>query len=238
MMACIITPSGQVPKSSGVWYNGRDQVPASRHCKQAVEEEAVMKSLEEAVRQVVSRPMPDALIDLQGAILASGMSGEAVDHVLDVAGHFYSYLSELQSKLSARNYSELASRLDIGAIGAVAVENLLATRDEEMRQRLFMGALSEVLMVAASRQYIKGWSIETDLVHRQVAWYLTEALWRASSIAQADAPVEARWQAISALLAPVRAPDLAPEAKAVLVGRIFQILLLALVARLAAATEE
>lgn len=197
-----------------------------------------MKSLEEAVRQVVSRPTPDALVDLQGAILALGKAGPSVDQALDVAGHFYSYLSELQSKLSARNYSELASRLDISAIGAVAVENLLAARDEELWQRMLMGALSEVLMVVASRQYIKGWSIETDLVHRQVAWYLTGALWQASSTTQADAPVEARWQAISALLAPVRAPDVAPETKAVLVGRIFQILLLALSARLATAAEE
>jgi hypothetical protein len=202
------------------------------------EEEGVMKNLEEAVGQVVRQPTPDALVDLQGAILVSGRTGQAVDQALDVAGRFHLYLSELQSKLSARNYSELASRLDIGAVGAVALENVLANRGEEMWQGLLMGGLGEILMVAASRQYIKGWQLESDLVHREAAWYLTEALWRASSTAQADVPAEARWQAILSLLAPARAADVAPEAKAVLLGRVFQILMLTLVARLAEGPEE
>ncbi|MBN1656927.1 MAG: hypothetical protein JXA93_00925 [Anaerolineae bacterium] len=196
-----------------------------------------MKNLEEVVEQVVRRPTPEALVDLQGAILALGRGGQAAEEALGVAGRFYSYLCELQSKLSARNYSELASRLDIGAVGAVALENVLASRGEEMWQGLVMGGLGEVLMVAASRQYIKGWQLESDLVHQEAAWYLTEALWRASSAAQADSPAEARWQAISSLLAPVRAADVAPEAKAVLLGRVFQILLLSLVARLAEGPE-
>ncbi|HSJ57292.1 MAG TPA: hypothetical protein VLC95_08930 [Anaerolineae bacterium] len=197
-----------------------------------------MKSLEEVVGQVVRHPTPDALVDLQGVILASSRSGEAMDQALDVAGHFYSYLSELESKLSARNFSELASRLDIGAVGTVALESVLAGQADDLWKRLMMGGLGEMLMVAASRQYVRGWEVETDLVHRQAVWYLTEALWRASSRAQADAPVEARWQAISSLLAPARAADVAPEAKAVLLGRVFQILVLALVARLAERPEE
>lgn len=198
-----------------------------------------MKSLEEVVVQVVSRPTPQALVDLQGAILASGKSGPVVDQALDVAGHFYLYLSDLESKLSARNFSELASRLDIGAVGAVAMENLIAGPvGEDLWKRLMLGGLSEVLMVAASRQYIKGWQLESQLVHRQAAWYLTEALWRASSTAQADAPVETRWEVISSLLAPARAADVAPEAKAVLLGRVFQILLLTLVGRLTEGAAE
>lgn len=197
-----------------------------------------MTSLEEAVGQVVRLPTPSALVDLQGAVLQSGMTGQAVDETLEVAGHFYAYLSELQSKLSARNYSALASRLDIGAVGAVAMENLLAGEEEDLWRRLVLGGLGETLMVAASRQYIKGWEVESDLVHRQAAWYLTEALWRASGTAEADSATEARWQVISALLAPARAEDVEPAAKAVLLGRVFQILLLTLVARLAAAQRE
>lgn len=195
-----------------------------------------MKSLERAIGQVLSRPTPDALVDLQGAILVSGMTGPAVDEMLDVAGHFYSYLSELHSKLSARNYSELASRLDIGAVGAVALGGVVAGAREEMWQRLVFGGLGETLMVAASRQYIKGWEVEADLVHREATWYLAAALWRASSTTQADAQPEARWQAIASLLAPARASDVEPSVKAVLLGRVFQILLLTLVAPLTTAS--
>jgi hypothetical protein len=178
-----------------------------------------MKSLADAIQPILSQPTPAALIELQGAPLA-------------VAGHFYAYLSELQSKISARNYSELASRLDIGAVGSVALENILAAQSHNFWQHLLLGGAAEGLMVAASRQYVKGWEIETGLVHSQAAWYLAEALWHASGETQPDLPAETRWQAIDQLLAPARDPDLPAPGKALLLGRIFQMLLLTHLARL------
>jgi hypothetical protein len=149
-----------------------------------------------------------------------------------VAGHFYIYLSELQSKISARDYSELASRLDIGAVGAVALENLFTGDKEEFWQRLLLGGLGEGLMVGASRQYIKGWQIEAGLVHSHAVWYLTEALWSISGEMQPDLAPEKRWQAIHSLLAPIQAPDVPAADKAALLGRVFQVLLLTRVAHL------
>lgn len=191
-----------------------------------------MKSLADAIQPILSQPTPAALIELQGALLASGHSGPKLERTLAVAGHFYAYLSELQSKISARNYSELASRLDIGAVGSVALENILASQSHNFWQRLLLGGAAEGLMVAASRQYVKGWEIETDLVHSQAAWYLAEALWHASGETQPDLPAETRWQAIDQLLAPARDPNLSAPAKALLLGRIFQMLLLTHLARL------
>ncbi|MGD9049546.1 MAG: hypothetical protein PVF77_15925, partial [Anaerolineae bacterium] len=90
-----------------------------------------MTSLQEAIGPILSLPTPEALLALQGALLVSGRQGEAADRALEVAGHFYAYLSELQSKISSRNYSEMASRLDIGAVGAVALENILSSEGED-----------------------------------------------------------------------------------------------------------
>jgi hypothetical protein len=87
-------------------------------------------------------------------------------------------------------------------------------------------------MVAASRQYVKGWEVETALVHSQAAWYLSEALWRASSEMQPDLQPEKRWEAIQALLAPAHDPDVPAPEKALLLGRIFQLLLITYLARL------
>jgi hypothetical protein len=185
-----------------------------------------MKSLEEAALAVLSHPTPHALQDLQGALLALERDDDAVVQALEVTGRFYGYLSELKSKIAAREYSELASRLDIGAVGAVALENVIAGQHERLWQRLFMGSLGEGLMVAASRQYIRAWRVETDLVHTKAAWYLAEALWRASHLAQADTDSEERWQAIASLLAPANEPQVPAPEKAVLLGRVFQILLL------------
>jgi hypothetical protein len=185
-----------------------------------------MKSLQDALLVIASRPTPDALVDLQGVLLTSAEQGRATERALEVAGHFHSYLSDLQSKIAARDYSEMASRLDIGAVGAVALENIISAEREDFWHRLLLGGLAEGLMVAASRQYIKGWDVETGLVHDRAAWYLAEALWHASSEMQPNLLPEQRWQGIRSLLAPAYAPDVPAPDKAMLLGRIFQILLL------------
>ena len=195
-----------------------------------------MLNLQEAVRPILTLPTPDALIALQGALLAHGGEGEAREWALEVTGHFYTYLSDLKSKITSRNYSEMASKLDIGAVGAVALENLLTSSSEELWKGLLLGGIAEGLMVAASRQYIKGWEAETALVHSQAAWYLTEALWRTSSEMQPDQQPEQRWEAIQTLLAPAHDPDVSAPEKAVLLGRIFQILLITYLARLVPAS--
>jgi hypothetical protein len=196
-----------------------------------------MISVEDAVRPILSLPTPAALVALQGALLASDRQGEARDYALDVARHFHTYLSELESKISARNYSDLASRLDIGAVGAVALENIVAAEKDDFWTRLFLGGVAEALMIAASRQYIKGWEVETSVVHTHAAWYLTEALWRTSIEMQPDLPPEQRWQAIQTLLAPAYASDIPAPDKAVLLGRVFQMLLLTHLAPLLATSE-
>jgi hypothetical protein len=191
-----------------------------------------MKSLQEATRQVLTGPTPEALVALQGALLALGQQDEAAARALGVASHFYEYLSELHTKIAARDYSELASRLDMGAVGAVAVENILAAEQDSFWKRLVMGGLAEALMVAASRQYVRGWDVETDLTHTRAVWYLAEALWRASEEMQPDLPAEQRWQAIQSLLAPAYDADVRAPEKAVLLGRVFQMLLITHLSRL------
>ena len=189
-----------------------------------------MLDLQEAIQPILSIPTPEGLIALQGALLAHGKESEAAERALEVAGRFHHYLSDLQSKLTSRNFSELASRLDIGAVGAVALENLIASEPEEFWKRLALGGVAEGLMVAASRQYVKGWEVETGLVHSQAAWYLTEALWHVSGEMQP----EQRWEMIQELLAPAHDPAVPAREKAMLLGRIFQILLITYLARLSA----
>ena len=196
-----------------------------------------MKSLQDAVQPIVRQPTPAALVALQGVLLVSDQQSEATERALEIAGHFHTYLSELQSKISARDYSELASRLDIGAMGTVVLENLIAVEPEDLWKRLLLGGLAEALMITASRQYIKAWDVETGLVHTQAAWYLTEALWHASAQMQPGLPPEQRWLAIESLLAPAYTPDVPAPDKAVLLGRVFQVLLLTHLARLLPAPE-
>ncbi len=196
-----------------------------------------MQKLHQAVGSILSKPTPEGLVALQGALLVCGPQDDAAARALETANQFHAYLSELQSKLTARDYSELASRLDIGAVGAVALENVVSGEKEGFWQRLALGGVAEALMVAASRQYIKAWEVETRLVHSRAAWYLADALWRSSCEMQPNLEAERRWRAIQELLAPAHDPEVPAPSKAILLGRVFQILLITHVAPLLATAQ-
>jgi hypothetical protein len=185
-----------------------------------------MKTMLEALQPVLQEPAPAGLIDLQGALLASGQGGPMLDRALEIAGQFHTYLCELESKISARDLSELASRLDMGAVGMVALENLVGDKGDKLWQDLLLGGLGEILMVAASRQYVRAWQVETGPVHRSAAWYLARVLWQLSQELQPALPDAQRWQSVQSLLAPAHDANVPGEAKALLLGRIFQLLLL------------
>jgi hypothetical protein len=56
--------------------------------------------------------------------------------------------------LGARNLSELATMFDIGAIGVLAVQDVVG--GEASIPKLVLGGLSEALIIMGSTQYIKG----------------------------------------------------------------------------------
>jgi len=174
--------------------------------------------------------MPDALWNLRIDLLAladrlpADRQGEAT-WTLGIARQFYGYLTELRSKMTAREYSRFASRLDMGSVGALAVQDLVTER-EHLLESLFLGGLSEGLMVLATLQYIKAWESETALVHNQAIWWLFEGLWRLSREFRPEMPAAERQRLIDALLAPVRSEETAPAVKVALLVRLFQALLI------------
>ena len=186
--------------------------------------------LEATLTQVLARPMPDALWNLRIDLLAladrlpADRQGGAT-WTLEIARQFYGYLTELRSKMTAREYSRFASRLDMGSVGALAVQDLVTER-EHLLESLFLGGLSEGLMVLATLQYIKAWEAETALVHNQAIWWLFEGLWRLSREFRPEMPAAERQRLIDALLAPVRSEETAPAVKVALLVRLFQALLI------------
>jgi hypothetical protein len=185
--------------------------------------------LQTAIQQMLTAPSPDALWELYGYLLAAG----AEPPLLETVTAFHHYLCDLQSKATARQYSEFASLLDIGAVGGVAVQNLIGafgSRDEdggrELLEKLLLGTGSESLMIAASRQYIKAWQAELFSVHCQAAWFLADALWRLAAAGHSGTePAGERWSRIQALFAPIRDPEVPNPDKALLLARTFQLVL-------------
>jgi hypothetical protein len=181
--------------------------------------------------RLAHRPTAEDLWHLHGVLLASLEEKPAARDADQLAREFYAYLSELESKMNARQYNELASRLDIGAIGVLALQDILFEHGSRWHN-LLLGGAGEGLMVMASRQYVKAWEQELLSVQRRAAWYLYDVLWALSSAHQAEMSPQERQALIEATLAPALDIDVPFDARMLLLMRLFQTLLLLQVAPL------
>jgi len=182
-------------------------------------------SIRDALAGALSSPTPSDLWRLKAELLEAGIpAGSAVWDVIDEFRH---YLDRLATGTSSRDYSDLASKLDIGAVGGVVLEQVLESeKAQDLALRLFTGLLSEGLMVLATRQHVKAWKGELSAVCRDAAWYLYDALWRWAEARKPDLPPAERRRLLDRLLAPLCAPETDCFSKSVLAGLLFQLLLL------------
>lgn len=183
-------------------------------------------NIQKSLTAVLAHPSTDTLWQLRGALRQAGWLPEAA--VWPILDHFYEFLNHLSAGADAHQYSQLASLMDIGAVGGVALENLLQSDStEELWKKFLAGSISEGLMVLASRQYIKAFKTEVSTIYQTAAWFLFDALWRLSTKAQPELPPAARRQHLDALLAPIHDNATPETVKIALVGLLFQTLLLA-----------
>lgn len=181
----------------------------------------------ESLTTVLTMPTPDAIWRLRGDLLQHHQ--QIPPDLAELLTRFYNFLTELKAKATAREFSHFASLLDIGAVGGVAVQNLLDAQanKENLWQRLLAGGLSEGLMVLAARQYVKAWEGEMVSVYQEAGWHLYQALWTLSVQSQPQLDAGARRQMIETMLAPVHDTAVSGSIKAVLIARLYQILLVA-----------
>jgi hypothetical protein len=179
-----------------------------------------------ALRQVLTSPTPEALWDLRADLLERGEDpGDAVFEIID---EFHRFLESFTTLTSSRDLNHLASKLDISAIGGVLVEQLFErSGHRDMAMHILTGGLSEGLMVLASRQYVRAAEGELCSLLREVAWVLYPLVWRWTVAANPDLAPDARRELIDRVIAAMRDDDVSLTAKAILAGRLFQILLLA-----------
>jgi hypothetical protein len=171
-------------------------------------------------------PTPDALRQLQANLLAAGVP--ARDPVWTLLDGYYSFLTTLAARATSREFSHFASLLDIGAVGGVALQNvLLAGGEGKGWQRLLAGGLSEGLMVMAARQYVRAWEQEMSAVYTAAAWHLFRELWHVSAALQPALPAAERKRLLDDLLAPVLDEKVGGAQRAILATRLYQLLLLA-----------
>ena len=183
-------------------------------------------NIQESLTAVLTQPSTNTVWQLRGDLLQAGLPTESpVWRVLD---KFYTFINEISASMSSHEYSKLATLLDIGAVGGVAIQSLLDSdmEPDELWKRLLAGGIGEGLMVLASRQYVKGAKAGMIGVCRATAWELYDEFWQISAQMQPELDSAARRQLIDNLLAAIH-DDTVPEmVKIGLNGRFFQIILL------------
>jgi hypothetical protein len=180
----------------------------------------------DSLSTVLTNPTPEALWQLQGDLLSEGFEPDAP--IMAILDAFYTFLNELVASATAREYSHFASLLDMGAVGGVAIQNLLESRvSEGWWQRLLVVGLSESLMIIAARQYVKAWENEMLSDFNEAAWFLYRQFWQLSADMQPELARDERRRLVDELFAPVHDDSVNGTAKAALLGRLFQLLLLA-----------
>ena len=174
---------------------------------------------------VLSLPTPEALWRLRADLLEGGFSPDAP--MLEIIGEFRAFLDHFATSTSSRDLNHLASKLDIGAIGGVVLEQLFESPDsKELAMRVLTGGISEGLMVLASRQYVRVAEGELAALFRDTAWNLYLHLWRWTAEANPDLDVAERRQLLDRITEPLLNAQTPDAIKATLTGRLFQVLLL------------
>jgi hypothetical protein len=181
--------------------------------------------IREGLAAVLRSPTVDTLWRFRADLFEARVPADAP--VWTVVDEFRAFLDQLATSTSSREYSELASKLDIGAVGGVVLEHILEEPDSRaLGLRLLTGALSEGLMVLATRQHVRAWEGELDSVYRGAAWYLYGELWRWTEHARPDLPIGERRRLLDTLFAPLQSEATGGFYKAVLLGLLFQVLLI------------
>jgi hypothetical protein len=182
-------------------------------------------ALHEGLAAVLRAPSVEMLWRFRADLFEARVPPDAP--VWSVVDEFRGFLDQLSVATTSREYSELASKLDIGAVGGVVLEHVLEEADaRELGLRLLGGALSEGLMVLATRQHVHAWEGEIDAVYRSAAWFLYGELWRWTEHAKPGLPVDERRRLLDSLFSPLQSEATRGFHKAVLIGLLFQVLLI------------
>ena len=183
------------------------------------------------LQRILTKPTAHDLLAMQNILLSwegaanAPLAPAQLATALSVLGDFYCYLVGLESKLEAHAFAELASKMDMGAVGGVVAENMLGA-GEKLLERVLVGGLSEALMVLASRQYVKAYTRELTAFYQQVIWQLRAHFWRFSAARRPELAPSERAALIDSLFAPVLHDKAPGNAKPLVLACLFQLLLL------------
>jgi hypothetical protein len=169
-------------------------------------------------------PSVENLWTLRSDLLEAGHANKST--LLTVLSDFRRFLAQLDSRATSKGYSDLASKLDIGALSSIVGEEVLTNaQSPELAEKLLAGVLTEGLAVLATRQHVKAWDNELKTVCDEATWIVHDWLWRFTTKHKPDLEAATRRSLLDQLIAPLRENTTTVELKIALLTRLFQILL-------------
>lgn len=193
-----------------------------------------MPELDITLGRILISPSPEDLWQLQTALLATG--GETALHAREVAGEFYSFLRDLESKIASRSASRWGAVLETASVTSVGLQEMLAEQADPLK-RLFASSVTAMLEIGAAVKNVQAWEVESSLVYYDVAWHLYGELWDVSLAARPDLPTDERVAMLDRLLRPIADTEVDDASKSALLVRLFQVALTARVMPLLTATD-
>jgi hypothetical protein len=182
-------------------------------------------SLREGLTGTLTHPTPETLWRLRAELLEAGVAPGA--RVWRVIEEYQRFLQSVLTGSSSRHYSDLASKLDIGSITGVVVDRFFEAKDaRNLARSLLSGFLSEGLMVLATRQHVRAWEESLGAVCSCASWFLYRELWDWSQEKNPGLATGERRRMLDKLFTPLCSREAAGPSKAVLIGSLFQLLLL------------
>lgn len=179
---------------------------------------ALLEGYRGALREMMSRFDEPSLLKLRAELQVASRwldgrkdtaRAKSAAAALNTVSRLYQFTVEVRGFASSRQTAEAASLFDIGAIGVLAIENIL-TADKVTPMRLLMSGLSESLTFLASRQYVKGSNAVLDATYRSHSIVIQDELWSLSADFRDADDLEAirgARAAIDSLFASLDAPE-------------------------------
>ncbi|NDJ85489.1 MAG: hypothetical protein GYB66_06355 [Chloroflexi bacterium] len=171
------------------------------------------------VEQVLEKPSPEGLWHLHAGLLASRHPEAPIAR--DLAGHFFRYLSAVQSKIGTRQFPVIATGLAVTSTGINVTEEIFSNRKTNL-WNLTADGFRLALDTLSTYQFVRQWETDFAALHAAAAWELYAAFWRLSETWQPAMPATARAQTLEELFTPVRDPDAENALRLAVMIRLFQ----------------
>jgi len=195
-----------------------------------------------ALREVLGRFDEPSLLELRGELQvaerwlerrAEADRARSARVALDAVTRLYQFTAEVRGFAESRKAAETASMFDLGAVGVLALENIL-TADKVTLMRLLMSGLSEGLMFLASRQYVGGSNAVLTATYRSHAVAVRDGLWALAADFRSGDDIAAMREAraaIETLFAKLDDPGVAVGAKVTVIYQLYALVALVRCAR-------